>query len=156
MSRKFRIVTGIGILILLSLLGYIRDRYLIDMLSPSKSMIQGRTGEERYRMPVSIDDVSRSISENPKWVSSMAYSFLYMGLSSLCIGLLFYRKSYVYVSLGIHMIIILLAGSMVLAGLVFHSFHTGYHTAEYLKNLIQSPLLTLILIAGFLLKGDHD
>jgi hypothetical protein len=152
--KKVRLMSGIGIFFFLSLLGYIRDRYLIDMNSSSGLIIMGRSGEERYWMPVSIDDVSRSISENPKWISSIAYSIFYMGLSALCIGFFFYSKSKVYVALGLHVIIFSLAGILILAGLVFHSFHIAYQVAEYLKNLIQSPLLTLILIAGFLLKGN--
>ncbi len=148
--KRLRISAGILVFLVLSLTGYIRETYLIN-ISGRESVIQSRTGEDRYYLPRSLDDVEASIANNPKWVSSLIYSLIYSGLSAICVWLIFRRPSFVIITLAVHLFIILFAGLLILAGLIFNSFNDAYSAAEYFKNLVQSSLLTLILITGFLL-----
>ncbi len=150
MNRRLRISAGVVVFFMLSLTGYVRYNFLIDFTG-HESMVHSRLEENNYRMPASIDDVGPSISENPKWISSIIYSILYLALSALCIGLLFNKKNFTLITVGVHLLIMFVAVFLIATGLLIHSFHSIYLSAEYLKNLIQSPLLTLILIAGFLL-----
>ena len=151
MKRRTRFVSAILIFLVLSFLGFARDKYLIYVTGERIPVLNSRTGEDRYRMPVSVDDVNQSISENPKWASAVVYSFIYLGLSALCIGFLFKDKLKILITITIHLALMVIAGFVVLTGLIMHLFKPFYIAAEYLKNLIQSPLLTLILIAGFML-----
>ncbi len=150
MKKRIRIFLGILVFLLLSMTGFIRDTVLFDMTG-DHSLVHNRQYESRYRMPVSLDDVGTSFTENPKWFSSVVYSFVFMALSALCIWLFFDSGYHVLLTLGIHFSLMIIAGILILSGLLVHSFHPVYQSAEYIKNLIQSPLLTLILIAGFLL-----
>ena len=150
MNSVLRSAITILIILIIGMLGYLRDEYIIRI----------RRGElpvliHRYDPDIGLSgEVSENrefsgIRSNPRWYSSLAYSAIYTMLGMALIHIYYGDWRLTKYTGLIYIGLITLAGLCIGISLVTGKFDFTYHAIQPLKNFIQSPLLALILLISF-------
>lgn len=90
-----------------------------------------------------------SLSQDPRWLSLFFYSISPFLLSIGVIYLTFLKSEYVKKTVVIYILAWSLVLFLSILSLIFPTYAGGIGLAQNIKNLIQMPFLTLLLIAGF-------
>ncbi len=149
--KQGRVPIVIVLFLLITFLGFFRDRYLINLLDWERPLIMERY--EAGRIYGDFQDRDKHITfveRSPKWISALVYSAIYLLLGATLIHVYFGNRKYtlytVWIYLGVIVFSMLLVGGSLLAG----AFEFGYLAGQPLKNLVQSPLLAMVLFVWFL------
>jgi ammonia channel protein AmtB len=138
-------------------LGWIRTDYILDFYGNSNGVLSKRHHALKEGYPMDLDSFSQSLHKDGRWLSTIVYSLLFFFLTSILIHVIFRNKKYFKVTVIVYVAISFFILLLVCASFLTGSYSAGYALAQNLKNLIQSPFLSLFLVAVFLwLKKQAD
>ena len=84
---------------------------------------------------------------NIKWGLTLLFSLLYLIITILSIKVLFDKKKYLLITIGIYAVIIFVSTLFITAGYMFSGISEKmYEFARYLMGMLQSPIILMIMI----------
>lgn len=127
------------------LLGYLRQQYIID---PSAEGWLVKRGVIDRVFSGSGENMSTTWL-NPKWISTLIYSVLNMVAGIGVVHLVFSRKMFTIITIGVYT---LMLGATAALGLLFKVTGSGkiYDLTTDLKDLIQTPVILMMLVVLFI------
>lgn len=150
-------VIFIVFLLLLSFLGFLKERYLVRVGTGGIDIVpRYRVDPELLVLPEGGGTLRHNIVRNPKWVSSLVYTIIFGLVTVWGIHLLFNRRMYNLIAGGFYVTVLLISGFIILLSALLDSFETGYLAGQYLKNLVQSPLVLMVLVFVFHIGRSID
>lgn len=162
-NRQIRIlkrtIIFIFFILILSFLGFLKERYLIRIKNGSEISIVQRYQVEKEAMTLPDEpvDIQESVQRNPKWISSLLYTFIFGFFTVLGIHLIFRNRMYSIISGAFYMFVLMLSGLIIFLSLQLNAFETGYLAGQHLKNLVQSPLVMMVLFFVFyFMERNHE
>ena len=129
-------------------LGYIRWTYVI-LWDHGFYLAKRYSVAHLHKYPASLNGLITSLQQDPRWLSLIVYSIAPIMLSVAAVYLTFLKKSYIINTLVVYAFlwsIIILLSTL---SLVIPSYAVGIGLAQNIKNLVQMPFITLLLLAGF-------
>ena len=81
-----------------------------------------------------------------KWVITLGFSFIYMAITAALIQLIFQNIKYVYISIALYVLMLLIAFLCVITGKLFDNYEMGYTIAHRIIEILLSPIIIFILI----------
>lgn len=137
------------------LLGYYRD----FVFKTINALLQAMDYNATFTLPTSLkflDHLTYGGLIKLKWVLTLLFTMVYLGVSLFTIKLIFDRKIFNRITIAVYAVVVLLSGLLMLAGYVFSGLSgTMYEPARYLMDLAQSPVILMILIPAFKLSGQE-
>ena len=147
-----RVTITILLLLALSFLGFVRERYLFNFVDRDQPFIQNRitlSREYADKYPESTQFTNPYL--NPKWGSTVVYSLIYIALGVLIIQCAFRNRRFTVYTLVIYLLLSFLSGLILSLFYLFGRFPVGYQVFQPIKFLVQSPVLPFILLVSFFL-----
>jgi hypothetical protein len=151
MSGKYKWIRFLLLLILGLLglaLGYLRWTYTIYWANGFK-IIERYKISNFYKYPSDFSSLLLSIKQDPRWLSFIIYSISPLFISIFVIYLSFLKKEYVYKTIVVYLSLWSLVIFISALSLFFPSYEIGIGLAQNIKNLVQMPFTTLLILAGF-------
>lgn len=87
-----------------------------------------------------------------KWLLTFLFSFVLMGVTMLMVNIYFKQKVYITYTLFIYLLVIIIAFLLYVVGVVFHLDKILYPLSRGLMGIVQSPIMSLIIIFVFYLR----
>jgi hypothetical protein len=139
----------------LLLLGYYRD----FVFKTTNSLLQAKDYNATYTPPGTLrflDSFTYGGLIKLKWAFTVLFTLVYLGFTLFTIKIIFNRKSYNRITIGVYAVVMLLSGLLMLAGYAFEGLYGSmYEPARYLMDVAQSPVILMILIPAFKLSGQE-
>lgn len=143
------------IVCILLLLGYYRD----FVFRTINTLLQAKDYDAVFTSPPTLqflDHYTYPGLIRMKWALTLLFTLVYWGISLFAIKIVFDEKKYNRIAIGVYAVILLIAGLLMLAGYVFDALSGSmYEPARYLMDLLQSPVILMILIPAFKLSGQE-
>jgi hypothetical protein len=137
------------ILVLLIFLGFLRE----TIFKNTNALLQAWDADFDYSMPVYLEFIKAYEYDtivNLKWLFTLLFSLLYLGISCYAIKVIFNQKIFLKITLAAYLTLIIISGLFILTGLVLLPFSDKmYEFARYFMGIAQSPLVLMILIPVF-------
>lgn len=150
---KYTFAIRISILIVLLAgiftVGFVKQKFILNFTNSTYSFFLPRQAPNLQAYPSTLSGISERIIQDPRWVSSVVYSFLYILLSTSFIYILFRYKIYIKLTLFIYAVLIVISWFLIMIGNTFQSYKLGYGLSQNIKDLIQSPFVLMVLIPLF-------
>ncbi|MCW3082636.1 MAG: hypothetical protein JWP12_2 [Bacteroidetes bacterium] len=131
------------------ILGFYRDFVFKNI----NALLQARDHNMDYAMPRSLNFISNyeyTTIVNIKWLLTLVFSLLYLGISIAVIRFMFHNRNYNRITIASYAGIIIVSAVLITAGLLFKSTSEKmYEFARYLMGMAQSPIVVMILIPAF-------
>ena len=142
----------IGIILFL---GYYRDFVFVTI----NFILQARDYRAEYTLPPSLnflDQFSYNVLMNFKWLLTVLFSMAYLLVALITLRILFNKRKYTRILVGVYAAVMLLSGLFMLVGYVFGDLSARmYEFARYLMGMAQSPVILMILIPAFKLSDQE-
>ena len=152
MKRTYLLYLSIVVLFLL--LGFLRD-FLFVNINYQASIAYYNAPNEHY-MPTSLNFIETWSYKKlyyTKWLLTLVFAVVYSTITFGSIKYFFKQKSYNKITLGIYLLLVVIAFSSYLFGLFFNEYIKGYSIARQIMGLVQSPLVLMILLPAFMLDS---
>jgi hypothetical protein len=130
-------------------LGLIRDKFILNFISPSLPFFLPRNTAEQMDYPLNLTDLIQSFLQDPRWLSTLFYLIYPVIGTCIAVYLIFQKKNYVQLTFLFYS-----TGILLLTVLIFYSVFTqdyahGYTLAQYFKKIYQEPYASLLLLGSF-------
>jgi hypothetical protein len=139
----------------LLLLGYYRD----FVFKTINSVIQAKDYNAGFTSPPALqflDQCSYGVLMKLKWVLTLLFTLVYLGMALLAVKIIFDKKKYNHITIGVYVVVTLISGLLMLTGYVFEGLSGRmYELSRYLMDTAQSPIILMILIPAFKLSGQE-
>jgi hypothetical protein len=139
----------------LLLLGYYRD----FVFRTINTVIQAKEYDAAFTSPPTLQFLDQYTYEGLiklKWTLTLLFTLVYLGITLFTVKIVFDKKKYNRITIGVYAVIMLLSGLLMLTGYVFNSLlETMYELSRNLMGLAQSPIILMILIPAFKLSGQE-
>jgi hypothetical protein len=150
-------ITLLLIVCALLLLGYYRD----FVFKTINAVLQARDYDAEFNSPPSLkflDQCSYGGLVKLKWTLTLLFTLVYLSITLFTIKMVFDKKRYTYIAIGVYAAITVLSGLLMLTGHIFEGLSGRmYEFALYLMSMAQSPVILMILIPAFKLSGpEHN
>ncbi len=137
-------------------LGFYRDFFFKTM----NSILQSRDYEAQYTIPASLkflDAFDYNTLVLFKWLFTVGFSCIYLGVALLAIKAIFDKKKYSHITIGLYIFITLISGIFIFTGYLATGIGDKmYEFARYLMGMAQSPIVLMILIPAFKLSEKEN
>jgi hypothetical protein len=143
------------IVCVLLLLGYYRD----FVFKTINAVLQAKEYDALFTSPPTLqflDHYSAGGLMKLKWALTLLFTLVYLGITLFTIKIVFDKRKYNRLTIGVYIVIMLLSGILMLMGYAFDGLaERMYEPARYLMGLAQSPVILMILIPAFKLSGQE-
>lgn len=144
------------ILCIILFLGYYRDFVFVTI----NAILQAKDYEAQYTPPASLqflDQFPYGTLMNLKWLLTLLFSIVYLLVALVTLRVLFNKKRYNRITIGVYAVVMLISGMFMLTGYLFQgSSAKMYEFSRYLMGMAQSPVILMILIPAFKLSGPES
>lgn len=137
------ILAGAGLTI-----GYVRWTYVI-LWDHGFTLINRDYILAAFAYPTDWQSLLTSLQKDPRWLSLIIYSLVPILISVSAVYLTFLRRIYVINTLVVYGFLWSIVIFLSILSLLFQSYSIGIGLAQNIKNLVQMPFVTLLLLAGF-------
>jgi hypothetical protein len=96
-----------------------------------------------------LEPLSYSALYYLKWLLTLVFAMLFMGLTIAFVYLFFPNRTYLSWTLYVYGGVMALAGVFWLGGYLVHSSEKGYIISRFLMGLEEGPVMLMLLIPGF-------
>lgn len=140
------------LILIITFFGYYRDFVFVSINAYLKAL--------EYDVDAPLPSIL-SFMKNPdysevsalKWVLTLLFTLIYLGISLLGLKLIFNNRNYYYITIGLYVAITVVAGTFMVIGFVIKSAAPSlYEFSRYMMGIAQSPLILMILIPAFKLS----
>ena len=131
-------------------MGFLKERYLIQVDTNGIGIIHRfEVDKELLVLPEESSDIKVNIKRNPKWISSLLYTFIFGIFTVLGIHLTFRNRICSLISGIFYLCMLVISGLIIFISAQFDAFETGYLAGQHIKNFVQSPLVIMVLFFVF-------
>lgn len=131
--------------------GFVRHEYHVNFTEKDKPMLVKRKESSMKEYPTDSGNLAQSVVTDYRWLSTIYYTAFAIISTVSVVYLMFEKKAYVQISLALYASVLILIGILLVLSFLTKNYAFGYGIAQYFKNLIQAPLFSFLLIAGFFL-----
>lgn len=154
LSKMLRYSLLAFIILAFLLLGFVRDGYILNLSDATAPLLISRYDNS---LAVNVLEASAQSSTDPRWYTLPIYLFLYTGLTTGALWLLFRKHEVLLITAIGYGILVLLAGGLLLASKSGFSPAVTFTMAQQLKELMLSPFMALLLLAFcYGSRGNED
>ena len=130
-------------------LGYVRNYIFVTINAQAAATYYHTTPPPLNSFMSFIDSRSYNWLFNFKWFLTLLFAIIYCSLSALSIFILFKKKSYTTLCIILYLVMLIVSAIFMGLGYLFHNFsHSAFDLARNIMHLGQSPLITLLIVAG--------
>jgi hypothetical protein len=152
-----KVIQLIFIAISLIFFGYLRD-FIFKKIN---ALLQAWDHDMDYDMPnplIFLTNWEYDSVKNFKWILTLIFWGIYLLITLITVKILFRKNSFIKITSGVFIGILLISGLFMLAGFLINSTSEKmYEFARYLMGMAQSPIILMILIPLFgLFKKENS
>ena len=153
---KYRKIAALAIFLLLFFFaGYFRDFLFVNtnlqLYKLSSNKAEGE-GEVDAALHI-ITSVSYNQLYIAKWIMTIIFCLIYLGISYLIVQLLFKEKKYRNITITTYGILLFISFLVTVIGYFINDNTWTYKLSRYLMGIAKSPIVIMILIPAFKLKS---
>lgn len=143
------------LILIITFFGYYRDYIFVSINAYLKALTHDVDSPLPYTLSFMKHYEYNTIIQI-KWVLTLLFTLIYLGISLLALKLIFNNRNYYYIAIGLYVGITLTAGVFTTIGFLIKSTApTMYEFSRYIMGLAQSPLILMILIPAFKLSKQE-
>jgi hypothetical protein len=144
-----RLIIAIALICAFYFLGYIRNYIFVTINGQASATYYNSPAPPLNGFMTFIGSKNYNWLLNLKWVLTLSFTVIYCSLSMLSVFLLTRNKSFAKISLLLYAFLLVVSASFMAIGYVIYSFSPhAYSLARSIMHLGQSPLITLLILAG--------
>lgn len=155
-KRTKQVAFGAGIVVLLTLLGFLRE-FVFENIN--FQIYKLWYGAEEYSLPPALSFFNSWEADslyNLKFPLTLLAILLYFGIAHVTVRFYFKERKMLLLNLGAHVLFCVIGGGFFAYGLIFDQYDQGYHFSRIFLDFVQSPLLLMIVLPACKLLENKE
>jgi hypothetical protein len=137
-------------------IGVLKWNYLLNpWIAEGGFLLPRYSTEAQQNYNSSYTDGIRYFLLTPKWISTLLYGNIFLGLNLLVIYLVYEKQIYIKFTFWLFFWVSFLSVAALALGLFTQSYGSIYPIVSRIKELQQSPFTLFLLLAAFKLHKDE-
>jgi len=131
------------------ILGYIRYSLFLTVNEQAADVFYHASPPQLNSLLSFLNSKSYNWLLNFKWGLTLLFTIIYCIFSSFSVFILFKNKSYIKICILLYSSMLIVSAIFIGIGYIFQDFsHHAFNLARNIMHLGQSPLITLLILAG--------